>query len=131
MLTSIQAGVREAGPSRWLLIALGDQPSLRAGTVRALLDAGEANRAALPICIPVAGGRRGHPLLLHGDHAGELLALPPEGGMRALLLRHPERIREVRIDDEAILRDLDTPEDYSKELELAVREPGPGSREDE
>lgn len=115
MLSSLQAGLAAAPPdTEWLVIALGDQPSIRPEVVRLLLA--EGARGPATILVPSFGDRRGHPLLIHARHRDEVLSLAPNVGLRELLLRHPEAVRHVPVPDEAVLHDLDTPEDYQREL---------------
>jgi molybdenum cofactor cytidylyltransferase len=115
MLTSVQAGAAAAPPDAgWFVIALGDQPSLRPETVARLLDAARAGPHG--IVVPSYGGRRGHPLALHARFRDEILALDPEAGLRELLRRHPDDIRHVDVPTDAVLHDIDTPEDYQREL---------------
>lgn len=128
MLTSVQAGMRSAAEdTEWFVIALGDQPSLRPQTVERLLRAAreepaDSGNGAASIVVPSYGGRRGHPLLLHARHREEIAALPPEAGLRELLRRHPQAIRHVTLDDERVLEDMDTPEEYRRQLARLERE---------
>lgn len=123
MLTSVQEGVASApADTEWFVIALGDQPSLRAETVARLVQAAREEPADTwnerpTIVVPSYGGRRGHPLLIAAAHRDEISALPGEGGLRELLRRHPDTIRHVTLDDERVLEDMDTPEDYQRQVE--------------
>jgi len=123
MLTSIQAGVAAAPPeAAWLVIALGDQPSLQPATIRLLLESGdravaEAGETRAPILVPSYGGRRGHPLVLPARLRAEIADLDPGVGLRELLQRRPDEIRHIVVPDETVLLDLDTPEEYRKALE--------------
>lgn len=119
MLTSIQAGVSAAPPeTEWLVIALGDQPSLRPEVVSLLLREAQAGLAeGQSLVVPSYNGRRGHPLVLHARHREEIAALDPEVGLRELMRRHPEEIRHVVVPDEGVLLDMDTPDDYRREVE--------------
>jgi len=115
MLSSLQAGFAAApAETGWFVIALGDQPSLSAGVVRLLLS--ECDNGPETILVPSYGNRRGHPLLIHARHRPEVLSLDPEVGLRELLRRHPEAVRHVPVPDDAVLHDMDTPEDYEREL---------------
>jgi molybdenum cofactor cytidylyltransferase len=115
MLSSVQKGAAAAHPeTEWLLIALGDQPWLRPETVSRLLDAAAGSAG---IVVPSYGNRRGHPLLIHRRFREEIAGLPADGGLRELLRRHADAVRHVMVPDEEILRDMDTPEDYRRELE--------------
>lgn len=114
MLTSIQRGMAAADPrTRWYLLALGDQPAVPPAVVKTLLGAATAHG----VTIPLYGERRGHPILIHADFREEILALEGEGGLRQLWARHPEAVHHVPVASDAVLLDLDTPEDY----EAAVR----------
>ena len=115
MLSSIQAGVRAAPEEvTHFVIALGDQPSLSPTTVDLLLRSGGEREGA--IVVPSYNGRRGHPLVLDGCYRKEILELDPEVGLRELLQRHSDMIQHIVVPDEAILADMDTPQDYEREL---------------
>ncbi len=126
MLTSVQAGFAAAPPdTEWFVIALGDQPSLRPEVVSLLLAEAEAQQFAIcnskplplhTILVPSYHGRRGHPLFIHASLREEVGTLDPEVGLRELMQRHPEAIRHLVVTDEAVLADMDTPEDYQREL---------------
>lgn len=112
MLTSIQAGLRAlpAGATA-AVVMLGDQPFLRAPVVDAVIAAFETGGRG--IVIPTFQGRRGHPVLIDLKYRGEILAIEPLEGLRALMRAHPDDIFETEVADANILRDLDTPEDYA------------------
>ena len=115
MLTSVQAGIAAAPPdTELLLIALGDQPSLRPEVVRRLLEA--ACEGTADLLVPSYGGRRGHPLLIHAHYREEIAGLSPEVGLKELMGRHPEALRHLLVPDEGVLCDMDTPEEYRREL---------------
>ena len=99
-----------------VLIALGDQPQIELNVVRAVLRAyREGDRG---IMIPISGGKRGHPVLINlSRYRGEILRLSGDEGLKPVMRGHPQDTLEVPVDDEGILRDLDTPEDYRSELE--------------
>lgn len=114
MCSSVQCGIRRAGPAGAYLICLGDQPVL-AGLVRPLLLAAETNPQG--ILIPTFGGRRGHPLLLRRRYAAAVLALGPDQGLNTLTRAHPEDTLEVPLSEPGALEDLDTPADYQRVLQ--------------
>jgi molybdenum cofactor cytidylyltransferase len=115
MLSSVQCGVRVTSPSAdGLLIGLGDQPGLSARIVQPLLDAFAAQKGM--IILPAYRGRRGHPLLVGSAWREEIFSLDPAIGLRQLLQRHADEVFLVEIPDEAVLQDLDFPEDYRRAL---------------
>jgi molybdenum cofactor cytidylyltransferase len=123
MLTSVQAGVAAApADTGWFVIALGDQPSLQPSTVERLLA--QAERGSATILVPSFNGRRGHPLLIHASHRPEIGSLDGAVGLKELLLRHPAAVLHVVMADEAVLHDMDTPEDYQRELRRLAEQAG-------
>jgi molybdenum cofactor cytidylyltransferase len=113
MLSSIQAGLQALGAEMHAaLIGLGDQPQVRAETVRTICAAFERSRA--PIVIPSFQNHRGHPWLAKKTVWPEILALPHSTNPRQFLDAHAGQIEYVPA-DESILQDLDTPEDYNRQ----------------
>jgi len=121
MLSSLRAGLAaSSSEAEWSAICLGDQPALQPETVAALRA--EAERGGPGLVIPSFQRRRGHPVWIHRQYRQEIEALPDEGGLRELFRRHPEDIRYVEATTPTVLTDMDTPEDYQREL--AARERG-------
>ncbi|MEZ4701983.1 MAG: nucleotidyltransferase family protein [Rhodothermales bacterium] len=105
MTSSIQAGVRAASESAdGYLIMLGDMPLVRPATLALLVDALEAGG----IVVPVYRGTRGNPVLFSSAYRDEILAHEEPEGCRGILKRHAARVVEVPVDDEGVLRDVDT-----------------------
>lgn len=113
MLSSIQSGLRamdsEVGAA---LIGLGDQPQVRAGTIRRLVKVYLGSNCAL--AVPSYRQRRGHPWLVSRIYWQEILSMPPGETMRDFFRRHAQEIQYVKAEDASVLSDLDTPEDYSR-----------------
>ncbi|MDE3000702.1 MAG: nucleotidyltransferase family protein [Gemmatimonadota bacterium] len=98
------------------LIALGDQPNVRAGVVRKVAAAYRNGNKG--IVVPVYRGRRGHPALVDlGRYACEIRSLGGEEGLKPVMRGHPGDTEEVEVEDEGVLRDIDTPEEYRAELD--------------
>jgi molybdenum cofactor cytidylyltransferase len=111
MLSSVQAGFGALpGDAEAAVVMLGDQPFLRAPVIDVVVEAYRAGGKG--IVVPVFRGRRGHPVLVDMKYGDEVQGLDPAEGLRQLLGAHPDDVGEVEVDDAAILRDLDTPEDY-------------------
>ena len=115
MIASYQAGVRwlQSDDTRYAgtLIALSDQPQIPATIIEQVLAA--AARQPDQIVIPSHEMRRGHPVYLPAALWDELLTLTPGQTLRDLIRRHEARIAYVVVESDAILRDLDTPEEYA------------------
>jgi molybdenum cofactor cytidylyltransferase len=113
MLASVQAAVR-ALPAHIeaILVVLGDQPMVGTETLDRLLMAYAGSPAGL--VAPTYGNRRGNPVLIDRRYFAELLALPADAAPRALLARHPDDLLAVPVESEAVLHDLDRPEEYKR-----------------
>jgi molybdenum cofactor cytidylyltransferase len=98
-----------------LVLMLGDQPSVTAATVEALL-AGRGD-AALAACAYSDG--RGHPLAFARSMFGELAGLHGDKGVWKLMDRHAAEVVDVAIES-AIPLDVDTWEDYRQVLLAAA-----------
>ncbi len=118
MLSSLQVGVRTLGnrPAACLVL-LADQPWLEAHVVRTVLDAYAAGPSGL--VAPEFGGRRGHPVLIDRRYWPELLRLEAGMAPRHLLERHPEEVLQVGVGTDAVLRDMDTWDQYQQALGAA------------
>ena len=111
--TSIRKGIRVVDPaSQGILIALGDQPFLKAATINLLVRAFAVRDRS--IIVPSFRGKRGHPVIFHRTFAKELLRLKGDVGARSILERHPGDVGSVRVRSEGVLKDIDTREDYRK-----------------
>jgi len=115
MYTSIQTGVWSlpAEVEAFFLLP-GDMPLVRSATLSRLVAEWDVSPGG--ILYPSRQGKRGHPPLLARVYVPEILAETPAGGLRALLARHAEDIRNVECNDPGILVDLDTPEEYQRGL---------------
>jgi len=112
MLSSVQAGVRAiagAGCDAFL-IAPVDQPLVRAETVRMLCAAWDESRKL--IVMPRYREQRGHPVLVSVVGAGEILALTAGETLKTFVRRHRARTLEIDVDDEGVVGDIDTPQQY-------------------
>jgi molybdenum cofactor cytidylyltransferase len=92
-----------------ILVSLADAPFFRTDDVEALIDAHAAGAA---IAVPVFEGRRGHPVIFDAAYRTELEELSGDTGARRILERTEENLREVAMDDDGFLVDVDDPEDY-------------------
>jgi molybdenum cofactor cytidylyltransferase len=115
MLSSIQVGLRALGEEIGAaLLVLGDQPQLQSGVIRTVLQS-YRQCDGQHITIPTYAGRRGHPICIPRAMWSEVLALPLSASLRDVLRKHANEVREVPVDTDSILRDMDTWEDYQKE----------------
>ncbi|MFN8454848.1 MAG: nucleotidyltransferase family protein [Anaerolineae bacterium] len=115
MLSSIQCGLLALNPAaQAALIVLGDQPQLEATVVRQVIEAYQAGLSRL--IIPSFQMRRGHPILLDRAYWPEILDLSPGDIRRPVITAHADMVYYVLFETDAVLRDMDTPEEYQQEL---------------
>ena len=113
MSASLRRGLLAMNPSaEAFLVFLADQPAITPEIIDQLIDSFRRARPGKSIVVPSFGGRRGHPVLFGRKYREEFGGLTGEVGGREILARHPEDILELEMDTDAVLTDLDTPEDY-------------------
>ena len=91
------------------MVLLGDMPFVTPALIDRLIAA-FAPGLGRAICVPVAKGRRGNPVLWASRFFPEMLALEGDGGAKPLLARHRDLVCELEAADDGSLIDIDTPE---------------------
>jgi len=110
--SSIRVGLSALEPeTEAALFILADQPTVRPATIAALLRRYHETRR--PIVAPVFRGRRGNPVLFDRSTFLELASLRGDIGGRALITSHPQWMETVEVDDEGVIFDIDTPQDWA------------------
>jgi molybdenum cofactor cytidylyltransferase len=113
MSTSIRRGLQAIDPSaQGILIALGDQPLIKARTINALIHAFDRRRGS--IVVPSFRGKKGHPVIFDRRYFHELLRLKGDAGGRSIIEKHPEEVDLVRVRSEGVTKDIDTWKEYRK-----------------
>jgi len=129
MYSSVQEGVKSLEPDvRAFFMTPVDTPLVRPDTVQRIL-ATFAGRGKPGIIYPVYRGRRGHPTLIAAKYMEQILRGTQPGGLRGLLSRYEDEAMEVEVNDEAVLLDMDTPEDYQTLLQYLDHRAVPSPRE--
>lgn len=126
MLSSIQAGMLVIPETaRFCLLALGDNPQIEKQIVEDLVFSinlvNHLSKRKYRIFMPSYKMRRGHPWLIANELQFEILKLKPPESMRDFFNRHSDDISYLEVDTDSILKDLDTPEDYKKEVPGTAR----------
>lgn len=97
-----------------ILIGLADLPRIEPTDIDRLINAFD-RREKGSILIPTYQGTRGNPVLLAGSHRAELLAADAEGGgVRGFIDGHPELVNTLEMDNDHVVTDIDSPEDYAR-----------------
>lgn len=111
MAGSLKAGLAAVpANSLGVLVCLGDMPDVSSTHMARIAAAFPADGRA--ICVPTRHGRRGNPVLLGRPFFAEMKALTGDVGARGLMVKHPDMVRDVPMDDDAVLTDLDTAESW-------------------
>lgn len=111
-LSSICTGIEavEAYHPDAIFLQPVDHPLVQPSVINALIDRFVATSA--PVVVPVAGGRRGHPVIFSAAVFDELKNAPVHVGARAVVWSHAREVVELDVGDEGILYNIDTQEDY-------------------
>ena len=115
MLSSVKCGITKvSNKSNAIIDALGDQPFIKKGIVDRVID--EFLSGDKSIVIPTYERRRGHPVIIDLKYRDEIMNLDDELGLRGLMLDHPDDILHIEMSEGEIIRDMDYPKDYQREL---------------
>jgi len=127
MYSSIQAGVGSLKNDIEAFFLLpADYGFVSPETIRDMLRANEGS--SFEVIYPVYREERGHPPLISAKLRDIILAAKPEGGLKGLLQREARNSVELQVDDEGILIDLDSEEDYRRAI-LGLLPPYPTRKE--
>lgn len=116
---SLKAGLRAVPPeAEGILVCLGDMPLVTGPTLDRLIGAfdPEEGRAVVQ---PTFRGKQGNPMLWSREFLEEMLAISGDIGARHLAAKHADRLVEVEMADDAVLRDFDTTDALKAMPELA------------
>ena len=115
MLSSVQCGFEALSSSASAgMILLGDQPMVQTLVIDKLIESFLKSRKG--IIIPVYNKKRGHPVLIDTRYLLKINNLDTGRGLRQLMEENPEDIYEMEVETNTILKDIDTIEDYKREL---------------
>lgn len=117
MFTSVVIGLGALGSGTEAVFILPvDIPLVKPSTIHSLLSAYQENRGHL--LYPTFGGKRGHPPLIPFSYARDIIKWQGENGLNGALKHFESNALEIKVPDENILFDLDTPEDYQNLLKI-------------
>jgi molybdenum cofactor cytidylyltransferase len=115
-LSSLQVAIRhlesssEGSPVDGILVHLVDHPYISATLVDLMIDRFYETKKL--IVVPRFQGRRGHPVIFARPLFSELLAAGPDQGAKLVVHAHRDDTLEIDTEDEGVLIDIDTPEEY-------------------
>ena len=111
MGVSLAWGIRAAPVAAGWIIALADMPWIDPATIARIAEALEHGSA---LVAPEYLGTRGHPVGMAGRFYGELAALSGDHGAKRVLAAHASALELIVVNDAAVLRDIDTPDDLQR-----------------
>ncbi len=118
MRDSVEAAVAElkrvGEPPHAILLVPADSPRLESLLVARILEAWR--KTTDRIVIPTADGRRGHPIVIPWHLVEAIQDLPADVGINALIADHADEVLEIEVATDAVVTDLDTPEDLQRLL---------------
>jgi xanthine/CO dehydrogenase XdhC/CoxF family maturation factor/CTP:molybdopterin cytidylyltransferase MocA len=115
MLTSIQCGLRAVPDGAdAVMVLLGDQPMVNGPVIDKLADT--FRHTDKGILIAVHKGKRGHPIIIKTKYKRDIEQLGSENSMHDFTRKFASEILEVETGTTEVLKDIDTPEDYNKEI---------------
>lgn len=120
-LSSLQVAIHhlqsdgDSNPVDGILVHLVDHPYLSPELVDLMI--GRFYQTKKAIVVPRFHGRRGHPVIFSRALFPELLAAPPDQGAKPVVHAHRDETLEIDTEEEGVLIDIDTPEEYRKHVE--------------
>ncbi len=115
MSTSLITGLQMISKqAKFVMVALGDQPFVTPQTYDKLIEAALVTDKG--IVVPVFRKKRGNPILIHAGYIPEVLLFTGDVGGRELLAKYPEDVLEVKVPDDGVIINVNTPEEYAKHI---------------
>jgi molybdenum cofactor cytidylyltransferase len=107
---SLKAGLSALPPdAEGVLVALGDMPLVEPVVITRILAAFDPEEGRA-IVQPTFRGKHGNPMLWGREFIPEMMQLTGDMGARQLVAKHADRLVEVEVPDDGVLRDFDTAE---------------------
>ncbi|MDH5424157.1 MAG: nucleotidyltransferase family protein [Gammaproteobacteria bacterium] len=95
-----------------VMICLSDQPLLQAADVNVLINAfGERSHGS--ILVPTFSGQRGNPIIFDYRHRQAILNGERNLGCKKLIEKNPQQVCSFEMNNNHVVVDLDTPEQYA------------------
>lgn len=113
-LSSIHAAIQSlpANGTEGLILCPVDHPLVSLAVIAELIKQFDATGKL--IALPTYRGKRGHPVIFRASLYDELLAAAPDVGARAVVWNHAQDIKEVAVEEEGVVLNLNDPETLRK-----------------
>jgi len=113
--SSVRCGLEALPECDAAVIVACDQPRVDGSVIQQLIA--ERAKSGKPIVASAYAGTLGVPALFGQEIFAELRSLPDDQGAKLIILRHRDEVATVDFPAGAL--DIDTPEDYERELGVA------------
>lgn len=114
MFSSVQKGIAEISRGG-ILIGIVDNPFTNSTVINELIE----NFSGGEIVIPDYHGKGGHPVIIPFSLREEILnANPEKTSLKDVFSCHLDMIKRIKFEDQIIIFDMDTVEDYNRLLPL-------------
>jgi len=113
MASSFQRGLQVLPNVDAAFLILGDEPIFDPCILRDMVQQMDNSRGKALIVSPIHKGKKGHPLLFHGQLFEEILNLKSSQTMREIVHRYADRLLTIEA-PQWTLMDIDTPKDYTR-----------------
>jgi molybdenum cofactor cytidylyltransferase len=119
---SLKAGLAALPPGLdGVVVCLGDMPLVAGPLIDRLLAQFDPEEGRA-IVMPTFRGKQGNPMLWSLEFLPEMMAITGDVGARHLAGKHAERVAEVEVADDAVLKDFDTADALRKAPGFAAAE---------
>lgn len=118
--TSLTLGIQSIDErASAFLVLMADQPLITASIINRSIEA--FTRSSCLALRPTYKSLPGHPVVFSASMRAELEALKGDEGARQILKKLGDKVRYLPVQDEAVVFDIDTPEDFEKLMMNANR----------
>lgn len=112
-VSSLQVALKKIqNQAEALMVCLVDTPLVKAETYQKLIQEWKLHQGS--IVIPQYNGKHGHPVIFDHRFFHELMLAPLNEGAHWVTHRNLNSIIHVEVDDEGVVQDMDTMEDYKR-----------------
>ena len=125
MTSSIKSGIEKVSlDCDGFLICMADMPLINSTEINTLLNAYFQKRVKGEklIVVPVFQGQSGNPVLFSCEFRNEILEHKKESGCKNVIMNNYEYVKEIEMDNDNILVDVDTMEDFQSVSKAFITE---------
>ncbi len=112
-LQSLEAGISKEEVDG-VFVHLVDHPYLNRSLIDDMIEKFYVSKKL--IVVPRYRGQRGHPVLIGSRLFPELFSAPLDQGAKGVVRAHRDETLEIETEDRGVVIDIDTPEEYRKQL---------------